>query len=49
MFRSDHFADMSLNQWMALTPAPLVKSHLNLDDHSLSQLRQQTAIVVSGR
>ena len=31
MFRSDHFADVSLNQWMALTPPELVQAHLNLD------------------
>lgn len=32
MFRSDHFADISLNQWMALTPPNFVKEHLHLDD-----------------
>ena len=32
MFRSDHFADVSLNQWMALTPPELVQAHLNIDE-----------------
>lgn len=32
MFRSDHFADISLNQWMALTPPNFVKEHLHFDD-----------------
>jgi mannose-6-phosphate isomerase-like protein (cupin superfamily) len=32
MFRSDRYADVSLNQWIALTPPELVKAHLNLDD-----------------
>jgi oxalate decarboxylase len=32
MFRSDHYADVSLNQWLALTPPELVQAHLNLDD-----------------
>jgi oxalate decarboxylase len=32
MFRSDRYADISLNQWLALTPPELVKAHLNLDD-----------------
>jgi oxalate decarboxylase len=32
MFKSDHFADVSLNQWMALTPPELLKEHLPLDD-----------------
>jgi oxalate decarboxylase len=32
MFKSDRFADISLNQWLALTPRELVQAHLNLDD-----------------
>src|SRR6202035_384679 len=32
MFRSDHYADVSLNQWLALTPPELVQAHVNLDD-----------------
>ena len=31
MFRSDRFADVSLSQWMALTPPELVRAHLNLE------------------
>jgi oxalate decarboxylase len=47
LFRSDHFADLSLNQWMALTPPGLVKAHLNLEDQTLAALRKQKPIVVS--
>ena len=36
MFRSDHFADISLNQWMALTPPELVQAHLNLDAQTMA-------------
>ncbi|MDY0395246.1 oxalate decarboxylase family bicupin [Virgibacillus halophilus] len=32
MFRSDHFADVSLNQWMSQTPPELLKEHLHVDD-----------------
>lgn len=32
MFKSDHFADVSLNQWMALTSPQLLKEHLPVDD-----------------
>jgi oxalate decarboxylase len=32
MFRSDRFADISLNQWLALSPPELVQAHLNLAD-----------------
>lgn len=46
LFRSDHFADMSLNQWMALTPPGLVKAHLNLADDQVGALCKQKPIVV---
>jgi oxalate decarboxylase len=46
MFRSDHFADVSLNQWMALTPPELVQAHLNLDQQTMAALRKDKAIVV---
>jgi len=46
LFRSDHFADLSLNQWMALTPQGLVKAHLNLQDDTLAALHKQKPIVV---
>jgi oxalate decarboxylase len=47
LFRSDHFADLSLNQWMALTPAVLVKAHLNLDDQTMAALHKHKPIVAS--
>jgi oxalate decarboxylase len=31
LFRSDHYADVSLNQWLSLVPPELVQAHLNLD------------------
>jgi oxalate decarboxylase len=46
LFRSDHFADVSLNQWMALTPPELVKAHLNLDDQTMSALSKEKQVVV---
>jgi oxalate decarboxylase len=30
MFRSNRFADVSLNQWMALTPKELIQDHLHV-------------------
>ena len=38
MFRSDHFADVSLSQWMGVLPPELVKAHLNLDDDVIAGL-----------
>ncbi len=46
MFRSDRYAAVSLNQWMALTPAHLIKQHLNLDDATIARLRKQPDPVV---
>jgi hypothetical protein len=34
MFRSAYFADVSLNQWMALTTPKLIQAHLNLDQQN---------------
>jgi oxalate decarboxylase len=41
MFRSPHFEDVSLNQWMALTPPELVQAHLNLNKTSMGALRKE--------
>ncbi|HEY3885869.1 MAG TPA: oxalate decarboxylase family bicupin [Vicinamibacterales bacterium] len=46
VFRSDHFADVSLQQWMALTPRPLVKAHLSLEDTMLDRLSRQKPIIL---
>jgi oxalate decarboxylase len=40
MFRSDRFADVSLSQWMALTPAQLVQAHLNLDPDTMRAIAE---------
>jgi oxalate decarboxylase len=47
MFRSDRFADISLNQWMALTPAELVKAHLNIGQETIDALSKIKPIVKS--
>jgi oxalate decarboxylase len=46
MFNSPHYQDVSLNQWMALTPPELVKGHLNLDDAAMNALRREFRPVV---
>ena len=46
MFRSDRFADVSLTQWMALTPPELVQAHLNLDRHLTESLPKDKPVVV---
>jgi len=45
-FKSSYYADLSLNQWMALTPRELVDAHLNLDPRVMDALLKQKAPVV---
>jgi hypothetical protein len=44
-----HFACVSLNQWMALTPPELVRAHLNLDQQTLAALRRDKPILVASQ
>jgi hypothetical protein len=46
LFRSDRFADISLNQWMALTPPELVQAHLNLDAETMAALSRDKPVIV---
>jgi oxalate decarboxylase len=46
MFRSPYFADVSLSQWMALTPPELVRAHLNLDQRLVAALRKGKGIIL---
>jgi oxalate decarboxylase len=46
VFKSNYFADVSLNQWMALTPPELVEAHLKLDQQVMAALRKQKSPVV---
>jgi len=41
VFKSSYYADVSLNQWLALTPPDLVKAHLKLDDETIAALHKQ--------
>ncbi|RDH74696.1 cupin domain-containing protein [Mycolicibacterium moriokaense] len=49
LFRSDHFADFSLNQWLALTPHDVVAATLNLDESTLSALRKHKPLIMPGK
>ncbi|MCR8644289.1 oxalate decarboxylase family bicupin [Paenibacillus sp. N1-5-1-14] len=46
MFKSDRFEDISLNQWMALTPRDLVRDNLHVGPELLDALRKQKWPVV---
>jgi oxalate decarboxylase len=46
IFKSDRFADVSLNQWMALTPKELVQDNLNASPELMNSLRKEKWPVV---
>jgi oxalate decarboxylase len=46
MFKSDYYADISLDQWLALTPPELVTAHLRTDTQFISSLRKEKVPVV---
>jgi oxalate decarboxylase len=48
MFKSSYYADLSLDQWLALTPPELVKAHLGLDPKVMASLRKNKTPVVAG-
>lgn len=46
LFKSDHYADISLNQWLALTPPALLEQHLHLNDTFMRSLQKTKAPIV---
>jgi oxalate decarboxylase len=46
IFKSDYYADVSLDQWLALTPPELVSAHLKAHEPLLRALRKQKVPVV---
>jgi oxalate decarboxylase len=46
LFKSDHFADVSLAKWLAFTPHELVRAHLNIDESVLAGIARSATPVV---
>ena len=46
IFKSDYYADVSLDQWLALTPPELVSAHLQADPTLIQSLRKDKVPVV---
>lgn len=46
IFATDRYQDISLAQWLALTPPALVQAHLQLDASTLASLSKNKAVVV---
>lgn len=49
LFRSPRYEDVSLTQWLALTPPGLVKAHLNLSDEVIASFSKAKQSVVGGK
>ncbi|KDN38496.1 hypothetical protein RSAG8_09481, partial [Rhizoctonia solani AG-8 WAC10335] len=46
IFNADKYEDISLNQWLALTPPDVVKAHLQLSDDTIGKLQKVKPVVV---
>ncbi|KAG7443505.1 oxalate oxidase [Guyanagaster necrorhizus] len=46
LFKSDRFEDVSLSQWLALTPPHIVKAHLNVDDETIALMSKTKPVVI---
>lgn len=46
LFRSDRFEDVSLAQWLALTPHELVRAHLKIDESVLAKIPKHDAPIM---
>lgn len=46
IFKSDHYSDISLAQWIAMTPKEVVKTILNLSDEFLNSVKKESCPVV---
>ena len=47
-FKSDHYADLSLSDWISHTPPQLVMQHLNISRETLAAIPKDKLVVVSG-
>src|SRR5882724_2661392 len=47
MFKSSHYQDLSLSEWLAHTPPELVMAHLNIDKSTLDAIPRDELVIVS--
>lgn len=48
VFHTGEYKDVSLNNWLALTPKHLVTGHLDIDDPFICSLRKKYQTIVKG-
>jgi oxalate decarboxylase len=46
MFRSDHYEDISLAEWMAHTPHLLVNQHLHVGQAMLDAIPKEKMVII---
>jgi oxalate decarboxylase len=46
MFKSSYYADVSLNQWLALTPPSLIQAHMKIDPQTMQVFHDKKSPVV---
>jgi oxalate decarboxylase len=46
MFRTSHFQELSLSEWLTHTPPELVMAHLNIDRATLDDLPKETVVII---
>jgi oxalate decarboxylase len=48
IYKSDHVADISLTQWLALTPADIVAATLNVTLDVVQNLKKEKQLLIKG-
>lgn len=49
LYKSDRVADISLAQWLALTPADTVANVLKVDIEVVKQLKKEKQLLIPGK
>lgn len=47
IFKADRVADISLTQWLALTPAPMVAQALNISVDVVRTLKKEKQLIIA--
>ena len=47
LYKSDRVADISLTQWLALTPVHVVSSLLKIDESVVRQLKKEKQLIIA--
>lgn len=48
VLQADHFSDISMNQWFALTPHQIVADTVNIDKSVIDSLNKTKSILIQG-